>query len=1000
MKFRTVTSPVCLTACLTAFGLMLVGAPAALADASITSTGPLTQIGAGRDLSCSVNYTGDSFGEFFHDTACGTFLAVGGPVSGGGTVYGASDLPAASEVYSTPFVEDGQTQVLGNGSAANPYKVSTQVDAGDSGLSLTETDSYVSGADKYTATALITNSSPAAQTVTLYHAADCYVGNSDWGYGYLDSATGGVFCAKNAANSPPGRLEGLVPVQGGSSYLETHYYENWQAVGSGAPLPDTCDCSTYQDNGIAISWTVTVPAGGGVTRSWATDFSPIGQIRVSSYVALGDSVAAGEGIAYNWTWNGHKWVRPNDTPTWDTQSGQSNAGCHQDFDAYPHALRDSLGASLLDLACTGATTAEGVIGSEPGLSGPQLGASEVGTQNTAYDNAAPDVVTLTVGADDLDFKDKVIACYTPNTNCGSDSDKAEVRRELAILATSLRVVLAQIQTRGQADGKIPIVALTQYYSPFPNSYDSRCVDIKPYWYATLSNDGMQYLEWGLGQLNDTIATAARSFPNVVLVPPPASFADHRWCSSDPWVYGASIDGPDLLHPKGRGNPAPFHPTPGGQAAIATNIAQYLADQRHVETGLNILADFGSVQVSFPSVTAAGTAYFTPMSGGSLFAAADMPARAAVANAAGAGRARARAAAALGAGSGLPPARTFAPVAVYSAGTSAAYTGPVSISMPSLGASALYELVAGTWQQVPATVSDGTLTATLPALGMLALGNPAPAVTAAFTLTGNRRLAPAAVSFNASRSTVASGAIVSYKWDFGDGASGTGARVRHTYAASGSYTVTLTAVSDAGAADRAQKTVTALNSPPVAVVRAPRTARAGQTVTGFDARRSHDRNGRVTQVIWNFGDGTPLSGGALAAHKFTRPGRYTVTTTVLDNEGARATVRRVVAVSPLVALTGPIRARAGRMTVSASCPTRLPCKGVLNIVLPSGRPSLLLASGRFELKPGQRAALSLRVRPAARALLRTAKSVIAVSSTTNGATVTLTVRVQARAKPTK
>lgn len=99
-------------------------------------------------------------------------------------MYGANDCRQPAQSNSTPFTEDAQTPVLGDGSADSPYKVSTQVYVGSTELSLNQTDTYVIGADAYKSTVLITNSSSAAQTVTLYHAADCYLGNEDVGYGY------------------------------------------------------------------------------------------------------------------------------------------------------------------------------------------------------------------------------------------------------------------------------------------------------------------------------------------------------------------------------------------------------------------------------------------------------------------------------------------------------------------------------------------------------------------------------------------------------------------------------------------------------------------------------------------------------------------------------------------------------------------------------------------------------------------------------------------------
>ena len=49
-----------------------------------------------------------------------------------------------------------------------------------------------------------------------------------------------------------------------------------------------------------------------------------------------------------------------------------------------------------------------------------------------------------------------------------------------------------------------------------------------------------------------------------------------------------------------------------------------------------------------------------------------------------------------------------------------------------------------------------------------------------------------------RLTDTDGTIVSYVWDYGDGASGSGANPSHSYASGGSYQVTLTVTDDDGA----------------------------------------------------------------------------------------------------------------------------------------------------------------------------------------------------------
>jgi len=56
----------------------------------------------------------------------------------------------------------------------------------------------------------------------------------------------------------------------------------------------------------------------------------------------------------------------------------------------------------------------------------------------------------------------------------------------------------------------------------------------------------------------------------------------------------------------------------------------------------------------------------------------------------------------------------------------------------------------------------------------------------------RGQAPLSIEFNASASTDPNGDVLTYAWDFGDGATGSGETASHTYTAAGEYTVVLTA----------------------------------------------------------------------------------------------------------------------------------------------------------------------------------------------------------------
>jgi len=88
----------------------------------------------------------------------------------------------------------------------------------------------------------------------------------------------------------------------------------------------------------------------------------------------------------------------------------------------------------------------------------------------------------------------------------------------------------------------------------------------------------------------------------------------------------------------------------------------------------------------------------------------------------------------------------------------------------------------------------------------------------------------ALTFDSSRSNDPDGRIVTYAWEFGDGNSGNGSIVKHSYNNSGTYNVRLTVTDDSGGISYGNLTVTIIKKP---VVKPPAPTPAKGFIPGFE-----------------------------------------------------------------------------------------------------------------------------------------------------------------------
>ncbi len=244
------------------------------------------------------------------------------------------------------------------------------------------------------------------------------------------------------------------------------------------------------------------------------------------YVSLGDSVAAGAGL-----------------PLADG-SPQSMA-CGRSKDAYPYGIAASLGAQHLQVACGGATLKEGILG--PQTVGNLTLPAQV---EAAFANGRPDILTLTVGTNDVRWSDFIRKCYADT--CGTWQDSMTVNGYLAAVYSNLNETFKLIKEKSA--GKLPKVVVTGYFQPL-STENPACFDTQG-----ITNDEISWVRWQDSKLNAVITATAWQYDFVKYAP--VSFDGHELCSSDPWIQG--------LRDK-----ASYHPTAAGQAAIGQAILRKL-----------------------------------------------------------------------------------------------------------------------------------------------------------------------------------------------------------------------------------------------------------------------------------------------------------------------------------------------------------------------------------------------------------------------------------------
>jgi PKD repeat protein len=176
------------------------------------------------------------------------------------------------------------------------------------------------------------------------------------------------------------------------------------------------------------------------------------------------------------------------------------------------------------------------------------------------------------------------------------------------------------------------------------------------------------------------------------------------------------------------------------------------------------------------------------------------------------------------------------------------TTPINVALSNFsaaGSAQMYQLTAANTinHLSDLTLSGSTASFTAPAQSITLLVLPKSGVanqppTAVVSATPNSGYAPLVVNFNSAGSADSDGSITSYAWAFGDGATGSGATISHTYQNVGNYTAVLKVTDNQGATGTASTAISVATNPNI--INAP-TNLTGKGAKGSATLAWHDNS---------------------------------------------------------------------------------------------------------------------------------------------------------------
>jgi lysophospholipase L1-like esterase len=266
------------------------------------------------------------------------------------------------------------------------------------------------------------------------------------------------------------------------------------------------------------------------------------QLRRVHYDALGDSYSAGEGLS-----------------PYVPGSHTSSDKCDRSQHAWPELARPALFLGAFHFyACSGATTANITTKT-------QYGPERRPQSDQPGLNHRTDLVTLTIGGNDIGFAASLKYCAKHHSCNKISSFTSTLNRNIAALPVALASAYNAIRSKITSQTTVVVMGYPQLFPEKPD--EQHCFRLHGFG-ISLFDDGEQNYFNHEARVLDGVISEAAARAGFFYVSAISTFRDHAQCASGtPYLNGITIS---------QGGAGSFHPNSAGHRAYADLLTSFIA----------------------------------------------------------------------------------------------------------------------------------------------------------------------------------------------------------------------------------------------------------------------------------------------------------------------------------------------------------------------------------------------------------------------------------------